>query len=234
MEQRRKLSRWQINRQAKIKLEGAQAFADCQIKDINLKGLQISLGMKLPRDSFLKFCIFFAQDCVLDIEAWVVWHKTILDTNTYGLYFTRVRDNDKEKIYRFVHKYCPEQIKRQYYPDIRVEGGEIMQKSGFEDRRIFERFFRKFPVRFLDLSSNREGHGQTQDISAKGVSFTTDEQLRPHATLELWLRIPDQGEPLYTRGEVVWANQVSPNEYRAGVNLERADLMGLSRVLRIR
>jgi len=232
MNNRRSISRWQIKRQAKIKLVGAENFADCNIKDINLKGAQVCLGLKLPKDNFIKFCLFLAEDCSLNIEAWVVWHKTIGNLNSYGLYFSRVKDEDKEKIYSFVHKYCPEQIKRQYCQDIIEKGGENMTAQGFEDKRIFERFFLKFPVRFLELNSNREGNGQTLDISAKGVSFTTDEQLIPRTPLEMWLKIPDQGEPLYTRGEVVWSNRVSPTEYRAGVNLEKADLMGLSRVLR--
>jgi hypothetical protein len=110
-------------------------------------------------------------------------------------------------------------------------GGEIMQAKGFEDKRIFERFCTKFPLKYLDLSSNKEGQGQTQDISAKGIGIVTNELLRPNAPLELWLQIPNQGEPFYARGEVVWSSIVSPNEYRVGVNLDKANLLGLSRII---
>lgn len=232
MDNRRSLSRWQITRQAKIKLEGAQAFADCRINDINLKGLNICLGLALPKDSFLKFCLFLAEDCALDVEAWIVWHKTIGNSNSYGLYFSRIKDADKEKIYRFVCSHCPQLLKLQYCKDIMQKGGEVMGSQAIEDKRIFERFCLKFPVRVLEPSSNKESQGQTQDISAKGICLTCSEELLPQMPLELWLKIPDQGEPLYTRGEVVWSDKVSPNEYRAGINLEKADLMGLSRVLR--
>lgn len=108
-----------------------------------------------------------------------------------------------------------------------------MPKLGFEDRRIFERLPVKFSLRFLDLNSNREGQGQIRDISAKGVGFMTNLELVPRAPLEMWLEIPDKREPLYTRGEVIWSKLQDVNEYRAGVNLEKADLMGLSRVLRV-
>jgi len=101
-----------------------------------------------------------------------------------------------------------------------------------QDRRIFARFPTEFPLKFLDLNRGKEGQAQTQDISAKGIGFLTNEELSPHAPLEMWLDIPDKGEPLYTRGEVIWSKSQGVDEYRVGVNLERADLMGISRVLR--
>lgn len=233
MNERRKCFRWQINRQAKVKLEGAQDFANCHIKDINLKGLQISLGLKLPKDTFLRLTLFLAEEFTLDVEAWVVWHKTIMEINTYGLYLTKVKDQDKESIYKFVHRHYPEQIKRQYWQGLEEEkGGEIMQKARFEDRRIFARFSANFPLRFLDLRSGKEGEASTQDIGAKGIGFVTKEQLQPDTLLEMWLQVPDKGEPLYARGGVVWSEMVEPNKYRVGVNLEKANLMGMSRVLR--
>jgi len=244
IEERRKLSRWQINRQAKIKLEGAESFADCRIKELNLKGMQVCLGLKLAKDTFIKFCLFLAEECILEAESWVVWHKVINDTNFYGFYFTRIKDCDKEKIYKFVCKHSPELIKGQYCQDklhpalfdapvsATAEGGENMPGQSFEDKRIFERFSVKFPLRFFNLNSNTDGAGKVYDISAKGVGLVTNEQLPAHTPLELWLQIPDKSEPLYVRGNVVWSNMAAPSEYRAGVNLEKAELLGLSRVLR--
>lgn len=102
-----------------------------------------------------------------------------------------------------------------------------------EDRRIFARFAAKFPLRFLDLYANSEGDAQTFDISAKGIGLVASKELRPHTALEVWLFIPDKGEPLYTRGEVVWSKRLEPDKYKVGVELERADFMGMSRVLRL-
>lgn len=102
-----------------------------------------------------------------------------------------------------------------------------------EDNRIFERFQARFPLRFLNLSDNREGQARTQDISAKGVGIVTKDKLMPNTPLEMWLDIPDRGEPLYMRGEVVWSKSQGQDEYRTGINLEKAELMGLSRALRI-
>ena len=108
-----------------------------------------------------------------------------------------------------------------------------MQNMGFEDLRVFERFPVNLVMKYLDLGSNKEGQAQTMDISAKGIGVTTNAMLGLNTTVEMWLKVPDRGDPLYTRGEVVWSQMVSSNKYRSGVNLDKADLMGISRILRV-
>lgn len=103
----------------------------------------------------------------------------------------------------------------------------------FEDQRIFARFSARFPLRFLNLDASSEGDAQAEDISAKGIGFVASEQLAPYTPLEMWLGIPDQGEPLYARGRVIWSKSLGSDKYRTGVSLERADLMGVSRVMRV-
>ena len=101
-----------------------------------------------------------------------------------------------------------------------------------EDRRVFARINTRLPVRFLDPSSGREGKADTIDISANGLGLVTNESLSVMTPLEMWLDIPDQHEPLYTRGEVVWSESLSSaGDNRVGVRLEKAELMGLARVL---
>lgn len=108
-----------------------------------------------------------------------------------------------------------------------------MQKEKAVDRRTFERIPVKLPLKFLALGLSKEGLVQTHDISAKGIGLLTDEELLPNTPLEMWLQIPDKGEPLYATGKVIWSEMIEPNKYRGGVSLEKADLMGMSRVLRI-
>ncbi|MDD4980042.1 MAG: PilZ domain-containing protein [Candidatus Omnitrophica bacterium] len=228
MKDRRRSIRWQINQQAKVKLEGAYAFIQCFIKDINFTGLQISLRMKLPEDTFLKFNLVLSEEATLDIEAWVVWHKRRDDFNVYGLRFTQINEENRGEIYKFLYKYFPEEVVKRWGQKTAVNtGGETMQ-----DKRIFERFPASLPLRFIDLSVNKESQAQTQDISAKGIGLMTDKELSPQTPLEMWLDIPDHREPLYTRGEVAWSKLLGPDKYRVGVNLERADLMGIARILR--
>jgi hypothetical protein len=107
-----------------------------------------------------------------------------------------------------------------------------MQYIESEDKRVFGRFPVNLSMRFIDLLTDREGQAQAKDLSAKGVGFMAKEPLKPFTPMEMWLDVPDRGGPLYTRGEVVWSERVGPNLYKTGINLEKADLMGMSRILR--
>lgn len=108
-----------------------------------------------------------------------------------------------------------------------------MHKS-FRDRRIFERIPAKFSLKFFNPRSQKECLAQTRDISAEGIGLVTEEALLPFTPLEVCLQIPDRGEPLYSKGETVWSMMVEPNKYRTGISLLKPDLMGMSRILRLR
>jgi len=226
MPERRRYVRWQINYPAKIKLSGAEAFSLCQIHDLSFKGAKISFSFKLPPDTFFQLKILLSDDFILDVESWVVWHKTVDGYYVYGLYFNKIPDKDKEKIYQFIRKNFLKELSKQWWPD-KEKGGETM-----EDRRIFARFPARFPAHLLDPRSGKEAEAQTQDISAKGIGLVSDEELKPQTSLEIWIKVHEKTEPIYTRGEVVWVKEVAPQQYRFGVNLERADLMSLARLLR--
>ena len=230
MQERRSTNRWRINRPCEIRLEGAESFASCTLKDLSLKGMQLALGMKLPRDTFLKLTLFCSEKCSMEVEVWVVWSRSSQEENHYGFYFSRIKDSDREKIYKFMRECYPQMMAQCWWKGLTEEekGGEKM-----EDHRIFARMPVKFPMRYLEPRSGGEGFAQTQDISAKGMGIMSSDALPRKTSLEMWVEVPDKGEPLYTRGEVVWSQMVAPQKYRIGVNLEKADLMGLSRVMRV-
>jgi len=230
--ERRIVWRWGIERQAKVKVGKEGDFVSCRIKDINFKGLQILISEKIGRDSFVKLSLVLDEESTLNVDAWVVWSKVVDGLNCYGMYFSKIKDSDRQLIYKFIHKYCSKEMISRCWEGLDKKGGEIMSEKTFEDRRIFERFPVRLSLRFLDLDSNREGQAESSDISAKGIGLVTNEVLSPNTALEMWLNIPDKGEPLYTRGEVVWSRMLEPNKYRSGIELEKADLMGMARVLR--
>ena len=228
MQDHRKISRWQINKPVKIKLEGSEVFIDCLLKDINFKGMQVALGLILKMDSYVKLILVLSEGCSFECVAWVAWQRSMDTCNVYGLYFTKLNDTDKEKIYKFIHQSVPEVISKAWWGDtLKKERGESM-----EDRRIFQRFNKRFPVRLLDLNSGREIAAETSDISAKGMSLKLNQSIEARTPLEAWVKIPDKGEPFYTRGNVVWARSEGINNYSLGVELEKANLMGMSRFLR--
>lgn len=108
-----------------------------------------------------------------------------------------------------------------------------MQRVGFKDRRMFARFLVKMPLRYLNVASEREGEGQLHDIGANGTGLLTNQKLYPSVLLDIWLLVPDNGDPLYIRGEAVWVKRVAFHKYRVGIKLEKPELMRVSRVLNI-
>ena len=224
----RRYTRWNIKNEARVRMEGAEAVVGCLVNDISFNGIQIAIAQKLPRDTTIKMSLVLSDGSALNLETWVVWHKMVGNQNVYGLYFTKIKDHDKEKIYQFMRSYFPQELNKQWWKDLTETKGV----EEFVDRRIFARFAAKLNIRFLDLKANREGRAETVDVSAKGVGITSKEDMPARTPLEMWFEMPDKGGLYYTRGEVVWSKMVEPEKYRVGVNLERADLMGLSRVLR--
>lgn len=229
MHELRTIPRWQIDRQGTLKIEQPSQESFCQIKDISYKGAKVTLNTKLPEDTALKISLQLSENHTIDAEVWVVWHKVINGANYYGLYFNRIRDVDKEEIFKFISAFYPNDLRRKWWLGVETEkekGGEDMN-----DHRIFERFRKEFSVRFIGLDG-KESVAQTFDVSAKGLGLSTGQELESQANLEIWLDIPNSTDPLYTRGQVVWTKLAGAAGYRSGIELERADLMDMSRLLR--
>jgi hypothetical protein len=233
MRELRKLARWQVNQPAFLKLDQADEKILCRVKDINFKGARVALdakNIKLSSDSTFKVSLWLSEDYTVEATIWVVWTRVIDGVNHCGLYFSKIKDVDKDKIYKFIHKFRSDGLKKEswlgsFEDEKTGEGGEM------GDHRIFERFKKEFSARFIGLDG-KEKQSQTFDISAKGLGLLTADEVQPHAPLEIWLNVPNSTDPLYTRGQVVWSKPEGSNGYRLGVELERANFMSMSRLLR--
>lgn len=228
---RRTLPRWQINNRVLLRLKQGQEELYCQIKDINYIGAQVILHDKLPIDKLFKMSLCLSGEDAITVKAWVSWHKLTDGANHYGIYFNQINDEDKDKIDKFVKTYHPQDdlVQMPRPGVIGVDGDQGGQNM--DDHRIFERFRKEFSARFIGLDG-RECSAQTFDVSAKGLGLVTGQPLEASANLEIWLNIPNSTDPLYTRGQVVWSKSAEKGNFRSGIELERADLMGVSRLLR--
>jgi hypothetical protein len=231
MHEHRKSVRWQINKRALLKLKQAANELYCQIKDLNCVGAKVALHTKLPLDTTFKMRLRLSENYTIEAKVWAAWHKVINGSNHYGLYFSQIQDVDKDKINKFISTFHPNDdpkniLWRETAQTNKKEGGEEMN-----DHRIFERFGKEFSARFMGLDG-KEGMGQTFDVSAKGLGLSTSQELESRANLEIWLDVPNSTDPLYTRGQVVWSKLAGQGGFRSGIELERADLMGISRLLR--
>jgi hypothetical protein len=245
MPERRTSVRWQINKRALLNFEPAASRKDpsrsslakvakelfCQLIDINRTGAQVTLNTKLPQDVTFKMSLRLSENNTIEAKVWAAWHKVINGSNHYGLYFSQINDADKDKISKFITTFYPndnlDKTLQLGWVDVDKEkGGEDMN-----DHRIFERFSKEFSARFIGLDG-KEGVARTFDVSAKGLGLSTSQELEQQANLEIWLDVPNSTDPLYTRGQVVWTRLANNGGFRSGVQLERADLMGISRLLR--
>jgi hypothetical protein len=170
-----------------------------------------------------------SDEDTITVKAWVSWHKVADGSNHYGIYFNQVNDADKDKIKKFISTFHPDEDQLPRLGIVSAggdKGGDQM-----DDHRIFERFQKAFSARFIGLDG-REGLAQTFDVSAKGLGLTTNQALDARSNLEIWLDVPNSTDSLYTRGQVVWSKAEQKGVFRSGIELERADLMGISRLLR--
>ncbi len=231
MRERRLVARWCINYQTQVAFGPSRDFVPCQIKDINFKGVQLAAQENLEKDVFKKMTLKLSTDISLEIEFWLAWVKKVGNQHIYGLYFTKVSDSDKEKIYKFVYHNYPQEMLKEWWKGLVKKGGE-MEKSSSQDRRIFQRMPANLGMRYLAPGQAQECKGMTCDISAKGIGFVSSQNLGLNTDLEVWLDPLDQKGAFYTRGKVAWSKPQGQGQFRVGVNLEKADLMGLSRVIR--
>ncbi|MCM8796902.1 MAG: PilZ domain-containing protein [Candidatus Omnitrophica bacterium] len=234
---RREAVRYRLDEPVRVSINEGQECFDCQLKDIGFKGAQLIVSHRIDKDTYKTLRIRLSQECVVNVECWVAWHRIIDGYSLCGLYFSKISNEAKEKIYQFIRHYCAGQIQKRWWNGIKEitdKGGENMMKGDFVDRRIFERFPARFNLRYLDLFANREGTGWTNDISAKGLGVTLNYQVAKGAPVEIWVDIPGRPEPHYLRGEIVWCEKTDEQNCRAGVNLERANLMSMSTLLAAR
>ena len=118
MQERRHSGRWEINSRANVKICNQTQLFNCTIDDINFKGLRLRFPQSINMNNAAEMHIALGDELFLNIEAAVAWNKADDTDTVYGLFFTRIKDSDKESIYKFIQKNFAEKIKQQVYRDL--------------------------------------------------------------------------------------------------------------------
>ena len=106
----------------------------------------------------------------------------------------------------------------------------IAERS-LEDRRTFERFTARFPVRFKDSQKDYGANVSLRNASAQGVKITTKEQLFVNDSITLEVELPDCKRPMTLKGQVVWAAFDDESGTRdVGLKFHAIDLVHMSRL----
>ena len=103
---------------------------------------------------------------------------------------------------------------------------------GIDDRRVFERFTARFPVKFKD-ERDEFGNGVfLRDVSAQGVKILTRKMLYLNDRIDMMIDIPDGHAPVNLKGRVVWTAGINPTMRQAGGEFDKVDFMDTQRIFK--
>lgn len=101
------------------------------------------------------------------------------------------------------------------------------------ERRMFERFSARFPVKFKDT---REDYGTNvflQNASAGGMRISTKERFFLDDQLSLEVELPDGGEPMILSGHVVWARLLNLALWDTGIQFHEVNFFRMQRLFKL-
>jgi|SRR3989338_1810106 len=104
-------------------------------------------------------------------------------------------------------------------------------ERGVEDRRTFERFIARFPVKFRDSGKDYGANVSLRNASAQGAKIATKERLFLKDSVTLEIELPDCRRPMTLKGQVVWvANDDESGMHDVGLKFHTIDLVHMSRL----
>jgi len=93
----RRYRRWDIEREANL------AEVSCLVKDISFMGAKVYLKQPFPLDKTLNVTVDLGPDVgQIEAESKIAWQKKLEDEICCGLYFTKIRDLYKQRIYSYL------------------------------------------------------------------------------------------------------------------------------------
>ena len=101
-----------------------------------------------------------------------------------------------------------------------------------DDRRVFDRFTARFPVKFKESKEDFGNNVFLRDVSAEGAKIATKERLSVNGRVDLLVELPDGHDPLLLSGKVMWLRGENPNTWDAGVRFDKIDFMATQRVFK--
>ncbi|MBU3934122.1 MAG: PilZ domain-containing protein [Candidatus Omnitrophica bacterium] len=115
MEEKRRYRRWEIGKAAQCRFQ--EKALSCSLEDISLKGGKVVLqaaGAGLGESCELTITIADELE-PMNIACDIAWQRKGEKEIELGLYFTRIRDRDKERIFNYVFEHFPQQLIKQWW-----------------------------------------------------------------------------------------------------------------------
>ena len=101
------------------------------------------------------------------------------------------------------------------------------------ERRIFERFSARFPVKFKDTREDYGADVFLRDASAQGIRILTKERFFLDDQLSLEVELPDGGEPMVLSGRVVWVKFLNSSLWDIGIQFQQVNFLRMQRLFKL-
>jgi len=102
-----------------------------------------------------------------------------------------------------------------------------------DERRMFQRFSARFPVKFKDTRDDYGTDVFLRDASAQGVRIMTKERFFLGDQLALEVQLPDGGDPMVLNGEIVWVRFVNLSMWEIGLKFAEIHLLRMQRLFKL-
>jgi len=102
-----------------------------------------------------------------------------------------------------------------------------------QERRLFDRFSARFPVKFKDAREDYGSEVFLRDASAQGVRIFTKERFFMDDQLSLEVELPDGGEPMVLSGRVKWVKLLNLSMWDIGIQFSQVHLLKMQRLFKL-
>jgi len=102
-----------------------------------------------------------------------------------------------------------------------------------QERRVFDRFSARFPVKFKDAREDYGSEVFLRDASAEGVRILSKERFFIDDQLALEVELPDGGEPMVLSGRVKWVKLLNLSLWDIGVQFPEVKFLKMQRLFKL-
>ncbi len=115
MQERREIPRWRIGRAARVTFKNSGAVHEGFVGDMHLKGMSLLLSQPLSTESALLIVLTLAGRHDFDVEAEVRWMKEEDGRYVHGLFFKKILDPERERLFAYISQHCADQIQARWW-----------------------------------------------------------------------------------------------------------------------
>ena len=101
-----------------------------------------------------------------------------------------------------------------------------------EDRRVYDRFTARFPVKIKDADDDFGTRIYMRDASASGSRLTSRDRFFINDSLSIEVKLPDGQDPLVLNGHVRWVRPGQGKVWDFGLEFHKIHFMKLQRLFK--